>query len=61
MITIIKNNNSNKAINVEYMASPWDHRVFEKEGENIAKYQDLKGKIGINNAELDSTGKLWCS
>ena len=43
------------------MASPWDHRVYEKEGENIAKYQDLKGKIGINNAELDSTGSCWCS
>ena len=63
MKTLIKFNNksSNKAIVVEYMATPWDHRVYEKEGENIAKYQDLKGKIGINNAELDSTGSCWCS
>ena len=58
MRTIIKNNNSNKAIIVEYMASPWDHRVCEKEGENIAKHQDLKGKIGINNAELVVVGAL---
>ena len=31
------------------IASPWDHRVYEKEGEKIDKYQDLKREIG----------KLW--
>ena len=31
------------------IASPWDHRVDEKGGENIDKYQDLEretGKLG---------------
>jgi len=28
------------------MASPWDHRVYKKEGEKIEKYQDLKREIG---------------
>lgn len=62
MKTLIKftTKNSDREIIVKYMASPWDHGVYE-EGENIAKYQDLKGKIGINNAELDSTGSCWCS
>ena len=27
------------------IASPWDHRVYEKEGEKIDKYQDLKMEI----------------
>ena len=27
-------------------ASPWDHRVYEKECEKIEKYQDLKREIG---------------
>ena len=27
------------------IASPWDHRVYEKEGEKIDKYQDLKREI----------------
>ena len=31
------------------IASPWDHIVYEKEGEKIEKYQDLKREIG----------KLW--
>ena len=26
-------------------ASPWDHRVYEKESENVEKYQDLKREI----------------
>ena len=41
---IIKKRNqkeNNKAIIVD-IASPWDHRVYEKEGEKIEKYQDLK-------------------
>ena len=28
------------------VASPWDHRVYEKEGEKIEKHQDLKREIG---------------
>ena len=28
------------------IASPGDHRVYEKEGEKIEKYQDLKREIG---------------
>ena len=35
----------NKAIILD-IASPWDHRVYEKEGEKIEKYQDLKREIG---------------
>ena len=31
------------------IASPWDHRVYEKVGEKIEKHQDLKKEIG----------KLW--
>ena len=27
------------------IASPWDHRVNEKEGEKIDKYQDLKRRL----------------
>ena len=36
---------NNKAIRVD-IASPWDHRVYEKEDEKIEKYQDLKREIG---------------
>ena len=35
---------NNKAIIVD-IASPWDHRVYEKEGEKTEKYQDLKREI----------------
>ena len=28
------------------IASPWDLRVYEKEGEKIENYQDLKREIG---------------
>ena len=41
---IIKKRNqkeNNKAIIVD-IASPWDHRFCDKEGEKIEKYQDLK-------------------
>ena len=27
------------------IASPWDHRVYEKESEKVEKYQDLKREI----------------
>ena len=28
------------------IASPWGHRVYEKEGEKTEKYQELKREIG---------------
>ena len=28
------------------IASPWDNRVYEKEGEKIEKYKNLKREIG---------------
>ena len=36
---------NNKAIILD-IASPWDHSVYEKEGEKIEKYKDLKREIG---------------
>ena len=44
MFVVVEKEN-NKAIIVD-IASPWDHRVYEKEGEKIEKYQDLKREIG---------------
>ena len=38
---VVVEKENNKAIMVD-IASPWDHRVYEKEGEKIGKYQDLK-------------------
>ena len=43
-IVVVEKEN-NKAIVVD-IASPWDHRGYEKEGEKIEKYQDLKREIG---------------
>ena len=40
-----KKTKKNRAIIVD-IASPWDHRVYEKEREKIKKYQDLKREIG---------------
>ena len=42
---IVVEKESNKAIIVD-IASPWDHRVYEKEGEKIEKYKHLKREIG---------------
>ena len=43
----IRDRENNKAIIVDNtVASPWDHRVYEKESEKIEKYQDLKREIG---------------
>ena len=44
-IIVVVEKENNKAI-IVYIASPWDHRVYEKEGEKIEKYQDLKREIG---------------
>ena len=43
-IVLVEREN-NKVIIVD-IASPRDHRVYEKEGEKIEKYQDLKREIG---------------
>ena len=43
-IVVVEKEN-NKAIIVD-IASPRDHRVYEKEGEKTEKYQDLKREIG---------------
>ena len=38
------------------IASPWNHRVYEKESEKVEKYQDLKREIrklwGIRHVEV---------
>ena len=36
----------NKKVIIDDIASPWDHRVYEKEGEKMEKYQDLRREIG---------------
>ena len=43
MVVVEKENN--KAIIVD-IASPWDHRAYEKESEKIEKYQELKREVG---------------
>ena len=43
-IVVVEKEN-NKAIIME-IASPWDHRVYQKEGEKIEKHQELKREIG---------------
>ena len=40
-VIVVVEKESNKAIIVD-IASPWDHRVYEKESEKVEKYQDLK-------------------
>ena len=42
---VVVEKENNKAMIVD-IASPWYHRVYEKEGEKIEKYQDLKREIG---------------
>ena len=36
----------NSKANIMDIASLWDHRVYEKEGKKIEKYQDLIREIG---------------
>ena len=52
---VVLEKENNKAIIVD-IASPWDHRVYEKEGEKIEKYQYLKREIerqwGIRHLEV---------
>ena len=42
---VIEARRPNKAMIVG-IASPWNHRVYEKEGEKTEKHQDLKREIG---------------
>ena len=44
-VLVVVENENNKAIIVD-IASPWDHKVYEKEGEKIEKFQDLQREIG---------------
>ena len=44
-IIVVVEKENNKAIRVD-IASPWDHRVYEKESKKIEKYRDLKREIG---------------
>ena len=43
-VIVVVEKESNKVIIVD-IASPWDHRVYEKENEKVEKYQDLKREI----------------
>ena len=47
-LTVVVEKENNKAMTVD-IASPWDLRVYDKEGEKNEKYQELKREIG----------KLW--
>ena len=44
-IVAFEKEKKNRAI-IGDKSSPWDHRVYEKEGEKIEKYQDFKREIG---------------
>ena len=46
-IVVVEKENK-KAIIVD-IASPWDHRVYEREGKKIEKYQDLKSERNWKN------------
>ena len=52
---VVAEKENNKAIIVD-VTSPWDHRVHEKEGEKVEKYQELKREIknvwGIRHVEV---------
>ena len=52
---VVVEKENNKVIIVD-IASPWDHRVHEKEGEKLEKYQELKREIkniwGIRHVEV---------
>ena len=44
-IVVVVEKENNKGIIVD-IASPWDHREYEKEGKKIEKYQNLEREIG---------------
>ena len=37
---VVIDKENNKVIIIVDIASPWDHRVYEKEGDKIEKHQD---------------------
>ena len=51
---VVVENENNEAIIVD-IASPWDHTVYEMEGEKIEKYQDLKREAGAKAFHLHNT------
>ena len=58
---IVVEKENNKAIIVD-IASPWDHRVYEKEGEKIEKYQELEREIGrLWAISSSSRWRTWSS
>ena len=48
-IVVVDKENNKVIIIIVDIASLWDHRVYEKEGEKMEKYQNLKREVG----------KLW--
>ena len=62
-VIVVVEKESNKAIIVD-IASPWDHRVYEKESEKVEKYQDLKREMrksmGYQTCGT-GTGSGWCT
>ena len=44
-VLVVVEKENNKA-NIVDIASPWDHRVYEKEDEKIENNQDLKREFG---------------
>ena len=55
LVDIVVVEENNKVIIVD-IASPWDHRVHEKEGEKLEMYQELKREVkniwGIRHVEV---------
>ena len=51
---VVVDKENNKVI-IVVIASPWDHRVYEKEDEKIEKYQDLKREI----RDVDKIFNRW--
>ena len=62
-VIVVVEKESNKAIIVD-IASPWDHRVYEKESEKVEKYQDLKREMRKSMGYYtcgSGTGSGWCT
>ena len=62
-VIVVVEKESNKAIIVD-IASPWDHRVYEKESEKVEKYQDLKRETRKSMGYYtcgSGTGSGWCT
>ena len=55
---VVGEKESNKAIIMD-IASPWDHRGYEKESENVEKYHDLKREIK-KLWSMTRGSRKWC-